>query len=171
MRRTALITSLLLAALAGCAKQPEATDAAETAAPASAEAVEGPTAAPGLQLGDARVQLPAVPGRPAVAYFTLNAGADAKGALVAVHADHFARAEMHQSRMEGGAMTMDPVDRVALMPGKPVIFAPGGYHVMLFDGDGTLKPGGTTELTLTLDSGDKISGTAKVTATGGDMAM
>jgi copper(I)-binding protein len=149
MRHPLLFVSLSILALAGCAKTP------------------GQPAAP--ELSGATVQLPAVPGRPAVAYFTLTA--PAKAALVGVQVAHFPRAEMHQSKMEGGTMTMDQVDRVPLTPGKPLAFAPGGYHVMLFDGDGTLKPGGTTELTLTLDSGDKISATAKVTATGADMAM
>ena len=107
-----------------------------------------------------------MPGRPAVAYFTLNS--EANGKLVSVAVAHFARAEMHESKMEGGAMTMSPVDAVPITPGKPITFAPGGYHVMLFDMDGTLKPGDTADLTATLDSGDKISAKAKVTATGGD---
>ena len=121
-----------------------------------------------MALSDARVQLPAVPGRPAVAYFTLSSGST-PAELVAVNVAHFARAEMHESKMSGGMMTMDPVARVAIAPGKPVSFAPGGYHVMLFDGDGTLKPGQTTDLTATLANGDKISTNAKVVATGGDM--
>jgi len=57
---------------------------------------------------------------------------------------------------------------VALVPGKPIVFAPGSYHVMLFDSDGTLKPGGKTTLTLTLDDGEKITAPARVTAPGGD---
>jgi copper(I)-binding protein len=146
MRRTPLFVSLSLLALAGCAKAPE------------------PAAAPGVT--GATVQLPAVAGRPAVAYFTLTA--PAKAALVAVQVAHFARAEMHLSKMEGGAMTMDQVAQVPLTPGKPIAFAPGGYHVMLFDGDGTLKPGDTADLSLKLDTGATITGKAKVTAQGGD---
>ena len=149
MRRIRLLVPLLIVALASCAKTPDRAAA----------------------LSDAAVQLPAVPGRPAVAYFTLTAGADAKGALVAVNVAHFARAEMHQSKMTDGAMTMDTVSGVPLTPGKPIIFAPGGYHVMLFDGDGTLKPGDHTDVTIKLDSGATITTPAKVTAQGSnDMA-
>jgi copper(I)-binding protein len=167
MRRTCLIVSLVFITLAGCSKNP---DDAPGASPTTAQSTpgDGPTAAQGLALADVTVQLPAVPGRPAVAYFVLTAGNQAKGNLVAVHVDHFARAEMHQSKMEGTTMTMNPVDALAITPGKPIVFAPGGYHVMLFDSDGLLKPGSHTEITLTLDSGDKISAGARVTAPGGD---
>ncbi|WP_353229309.1 copper chaperone PCu(A)C [Novosphingobium sp.] len=171
MRRTCLmfpfVALTLAAALAGCSAKPDSS-ATEAATDTAASEIAGPGAAPGLTLAGATVQLPAVPGRPAVAYFTLTAGAEATGKLVAVHVDHFARAEMHESRMEGTAMTMATVDSVPLTPGKAIVFAPGGYHVMLFDADPAIKAGGTTEVTLTLDNGDKISGMAKVTAAGGD---
>ena len=98
----------------------------------------------------------------------LDLGSDVHGKLVGVNVAHFARAEMHQSKMVGGAMTMDPVDAVALSPDKPVVFSPGGYHVMLFDGDGTLKPGDRTKLTIRLDSNAEITTQATVTAPGGD---
>ena len=145
MRRLCLIVSLTCLAMTGCAKK---------------------HASPGLT--DAKVQLPAVPGRPAAAYFVLDLGSDVHGKLVGVNVAHFARAEMHQSKMVGGAMTMDPVDAVALSPDKPVVFSPGGYHVMLFDGDGTLKPGDRTRLTIKLDSNAEITAQATVTAPGGD---
>jgi len=122
--------------------------------------------APSLAISDAVVQLPAVPGRPAVAYFTAVPGAHAR--ITAVAVDHFARAQMHQSLMQGGAMTMQPVDSVPVEPGQPVHFAPAGLHVMLFDGDGSLKPGGMTTLAITLDNGTRIAAPAKVTSAGGD---
>ena len=62
---------------------------------------------------------------------------------------------------------MAPVKEVALEPGKTLSFAPGGYHVMLFDLDPALKAGGTTEVTLTLDNGDKISAKATIRSVGG----
>lgn len=166
MRRLSIPVTLVLIALAGCSHKPDATPGAITADQTTPAA--DPSAAPGLALADAKVQLPAVPGRPAVAYFMLSVGPQARGRLVSVHVDHFARAELHQSRMEGNAMTMAPVDALPLVPGKPIVFAPGSYHVMLFDADGSLQPGGHTELTITLDSGDKISASANVVAQGQD---
>jgi len=167
MRRTCLIVPLALIALAGCSARPTGTPDSSPA-PEQSVPVDGPTAATGLSLADATVQLPAVPGRPAVAYFVLTVGDDARGKLVAIHVDHFAHAEMHVSKMEGTTMTMNPVDALPLTPGKPIVFAPGSYHVMLFDSDSLLKPGSHTTITLTLDSGDKISAEARVTAPGGD---
>jgi hypothetical protein len=167
MRRPCLIVPCVLLALAGCSNKtdpvPSDLVSAEPAMPTNV-----PIAAPKLALADASVQLPAVPGRPSAAYFVLTVGPDASGNLVGVTVGHFARAEFHQSKMEGGVMSMNPVDTLPLTPGKPIVFAPGGYHVMLFDGDGTLKPGDRTALTLTLDNGDKITASAKVTAPGGD---
>ena len=174
MRCKSLIVTLAFAALAACSGKPDASTPATDAAPSGAPsetASETPAKVPasGPALSDATVQLPAVPGRPAVAYFTLNS--DSNGKLVSVAAAHFARAEMHESKMEGGAMTMSQVDAVPIAPGKPITFAPGGYHVMLFDMDGSLKPGDTTDLTATLDNGAKVNAKAKVTAPGGDMKM
>jgi copper(I)-binding protein len=165
MRRKNLIVPFALVALAGCTASPG------NKVDNSVAAIETGTAAtptPALALTEATVQLPAVPGRPGAAYFVLNVGPDAKGKLVAVNVTHFKRAELHQSKMVGGAMTMDPVDSLPLTPGKPILFAPGSFHVMLFEADNSLKPGSTTDLTLTFDSGKTVSAAAKVTAAGGE---
>lgn len=158
------VLPLAVALLAGCSKAPDSQSApSDDATPqASASVIAG---AP-IALSDATVQLPAVPGRPAVAYFTLTAGPDASGALVSISVAHFARAELHESKMEGGAMTMSPVDKLPITPGKAIVFAPAGLHVMLFDADKTIKPGDTTDLTATLDNGTTITAKAKVTAQG-----
>lgn len=41
------------------------------------------------------------------------------------------RIEMHTSSEENGMMRMRPLPTVALQPGKPFVFAPGGAHFML----------------------------------------
>jgi len=138
---------------------------------ASATLDETPENAPGITLFDGVVQLPAVAGRPGVAYFTVAQGNGAPRKVVAVHVDGFARAEMHQSKTAGGVSTMAPVTEVAIEAGKTVEFKPGSYHVMLFDADGSLKAGATTEVTITLDNGDKASTQARVQTIGGAGAM
>ncbi|MCW1381661.1 copper chaperone PCu(A)C [Novosphingobium sp. KCTC 2891] len=170
MRANAFAPALIAAAglslaLAGCGEKPTDSPSASASAPAEA----APEAAPGITLSDAVVQLPAVPGRPGVAYFTLAQGNGAPRKLAAVHVDGAERAEMHRSAMHNGVATMAPVTEVALAPGKAVQFAPGGYHVMLFGVSDSLKAGSTTELTITLDNGDKASVSAKVQSIGGDM--
>jgi copper resistance protein C len=40
-------------------------------------------------------------------------------------------AELHETTRDNGVMKMRPVTAIVLEPGKPVVFLPGGYHVML----------------------------------------
>ncbi len=163
----ALASSLALA-LVACGQKP--ADAPE--ATASAPAAAGPEAAPGITVSEAVVHLPAVPGNPGVAYFTIAQGSGAPRKVAAIHVDGVERAEMHESTMKNGVSTMGAVSEVALEPGKTLQFAPGGYHVMLFGLADTVKAGGTAELTVTLDNGDKVSVAAKVEGVGGgDDAM
>ncbi|WP_425228133.1 copper chaperone PCu(A)C [Sphingomonas sp.] len=91
------------------------------------------------------VRLPAVPGRPAAAYFTLHGGS-ADVTLVGVGATGAARAELHESMANG----MRPLAGVPVAAGASVTFAPGGKHVMLFAVDPRLTPGKTMPLQLHL---------------------
>lgn len=148
-------------ALAGCSK-PAPQESPSVAASLDAT----PENAPGTTLTDATVQLPAVAGNPGVAYFNLAQGSGPDRQLVAVHVDGAGRAEMHESAMKDGMMQMSPLKAVPLQSGKSVEFKPGANHVMLFDLAPTLKAGGVTELTITLDNGDKATTKAKVVAPG-----
>ncbi|OYW16500.1 MAG: hypothetical protein B7Z39_00515 [Novosphingobium sp. 12-64-8] len=159
-----MAASVLL--ISACEQKP-----ADPAPSASATTDETPENAPGITLFDGVVQLPAASGRPGVAYFTLAQGDGAPRKLVAVHVDGFGRAEMHESKMANGVATMSPVTEVAIDAGKTVEFKPGGYHVMLFDPEGSLAAGATTEVTITLDNGDKASTPARVQTIGGGGGM
>lgn len=149
-------------ALAACGEK--ATN--EPVAATSAAPDETPENAPGIALTDAVVQLPAVAGRPGVAYFTISNGSGPARKLASVHVEGVGRTEMHETKNENGVSRMAPVSDVALESGKTVQFAAGGLHVMLFDLDPALKAGGTTELTITLDNGDKASISATVRSVG-----
>ena len=59
-----------------------------------------------------------------------------------------ASAELHESMDNMGTMKMRPVTGLALMPGKPVKLAPGGYHLMLMGLKAPLKAGDSFPLTL-----------------------
>lgn len=128
----------------------------------SAAADETPENAPGIALTDAVVKLPMASGRPGSAYFTLSQGSGAPRKIGGVFVEGAGRAEMHESKMENGVATMAPIKDVPIEPGKSVSFKPGGLHVMLYDFGTGLTPGGETELTITLDNGDKITAKAKV---------
>lgn len=66
-------------------------------------------------------------------------------------------AELHDHLHEGGMMRMRKVDSVALVPGKPVVFRPGGLHVMLFGVSPALKEGDTIALTFTFAHSDPVT--------------
>lgn len=108
-----------------------------------------------LDVEDAWVRLPAVPGRPGVAYFTVEGGPTAR-TLHRVTADYAVRAEMHESMGAGGRMSMRPLATVPIPAGETVEFKPGGRHVMLFDIDRRAKPGGSTLLTFIFDNNERL---------------
>lgn len=160
LRPNSMVVLGLALVLAGCGKAPTAP-AVETST-GSTPAVAGPTSAPGIAISDAVVRLPLASGNPGVAYFTVTQAAGAPRKLVGVSVDGVGRAEMHESKAADGRMSMDPVKDVPIAPGKSVAFAPGGYHVMLFDLDPSVKAGTTRELTATFDNGDKATAKARV---------
>jgi len=116
---------------------------------------------PDLSVDEAWVRLPAVPGRPGAAYFTVHGGPQTR-TLVSVSADYALRAELHQS-MGGAAMAgMRPLAQVSIPAGEAVAFQPGGRHVMLYGLDARAKPGTTTLLTLTFRDGSRVYRKAQV---------
>ena len=165
------LASGLLWGLGACGEAPKA--------PPESDAIEAaPEAPPGISLSDARVQLPAVSGRPGVAYFTVSQSSGPPRTIAAVSVEMAGRTEMHETlkldggkmdgaKMDGakmdGAMTMKPVGSVPLESGKSVEFAPGGKHIMLFELDPKLRFADSVELTVTFGGGDKATAKARVT--------
>ena len=78
-----------------------------------------------------------------------------------------ATTELHQTINDNGVMKMRAVPSIDLIPGKPVVFNPGGYHVMLTGLKSALKPGDSFPPTLTFEHAPPVTVTAKVEATGG----
>jgi len=112
------------------------------------------------------VRLPAVAGNPGVAYFTLHGG-PADTQLLSVTSPAVIRSELHESMAGGGGMaSMKPIGQVDLPAGSKVTFAPGGKHVMLFDINPAIKPGGNLTLVFTFANNLKIEVTAPVVAAG-----
>jgi len=77
-----------------------------------------------------------------------------------------ATAELHETIHDSGVMKMRPMAGIALEPGKPVTFSPGGYHVMLMGLKNLLKAGDRVPLTLTFEHAYPITVTVKVEAIG-----
>lgn len=163
MRKLAIIgLSAIALSLAACGQKSEDPGAA-----ASQSAQSGPENAPGVVVTDAMVRLPAVPGTPGAAYFTVSQGSGAPRKIASVYVEGAERAEMHETTTANGISKMQQVKDVPIETGKSVQFKPGGLHVMLFDVADTLKAGSTTELTITLDNGDKVSVPARIETIGG----
>lgn len=111
------------------------------------------------------VRLPAVEGRPAAGYFVLNGG-EADDVLLAVESPRAGTIELHETRMEGGAMRMRPIMSVPVPAGETVAFEPGGRHAMLFGLDPEITPGTPLRLTLRFESGSDVEIEAATVAAG-----
>jgi copper(I)-binding protein len=100
------------------------------------------------------------------AYFTVtNDGSPDQ--LVGVSTPIATTAGVHETTNDNGIMKMRPVAAVALDPGKPVMFKPGGYHVMLMGLKGALKVGDSFPLTLTFAHAEPVTVTVNVDAVSG----
>ena len=106
-------------------------------------------AEPEVAVEDARVQLPAVPGRPGTAYFTLTS-TNEPTKLVAVESPRIERIELHETVTEGGLSKMRPLQDTTFQQGS-LAFTPGGKHAMLFGIDPALKAGDKVTLTFRLE--------------------
>jgi periplasmic copper chaperone A len=116
-----------------------------------------------LTVDGAWVRLGAAPKRPAAAYFTLHGGAT-DATLIAVSTDVAIKSEMHETvSAPGGVMAMRPIQSVPVPAGSTVAFKPGGRHVMLFDVNPGIKPGGRAVLlSLAFADGRRLQQNATV---------
>ena len=152
MRRLAppAIAALLALGLAGCTPAP-------------------PPPPPQLSVDAAWVRLPAVPGRPGAAYFTLHGGAT-PARLLAVTSDKVATIELHESMGSGdkmgGMMTMRPIAGVDLPPGATIAFAPQGRHAMLFGIAPDVAAGASLPLAFRFADGTRLTASARTLAAG-----
>jgi copper(I)-binding protein len=141
-------------ALGGCNKQPAAQPAVL------------PSTQPGVLITGGRLVLPAVPGRPAAAYFTLTNEANEGVVIAAVKIDSAAKAEMHET----SGTSMAPLPSLALGAGQSVLFAPAGKHVMVFDLAPKIAAGKLVDITLSTKDGKKITGQLVAEPAGGAAA-
>ena len=126
----------------------------------SAALLAGCSGKPTLESADGWVRLPAVPGRPAAAYFTIHGGPKPLK-LIDVSSDVAIGSEMHE-----GGMAMKKVDAVEIPAGATVTFQPGGWHVMLYNMNPGVKPGRILSLLLTFSDGTRLRQGARVIAAG-----
>jgi copper(I)-binding protein len=75
-------------------------------------------------------------------------------------------AMIHETFMDNGVAKMRMLDDVALQPHTPVMFKPGGMHIMLEDLKQPLKAGDSFPLTLTFATAPPVTVTVKVLKAG-----
>lgn len=64
--------------------------------------------------------------------------------------------ELHEHVHEGDLMKMQRVENIVIAPGQQIEFAPGGYHVMLFELKEPLVAGNSYPMTLTFEQAGEI---------------
>jgi hypothetical protein len=94
------------------------------------------------------VRIPEPAGPTGAAYLTITNDGDGDDRLVTIETDVASSAEIHESTLTNGAVSMQPVDSVDVPAGGRAVLEPGGMHVMLIDVNQDLAVGDTVELTL-----------------------
>lgn len=122
-----------------------------------------PARADEVKAGDLVIAQPwsrATPGGAKVAggYLIIENRGAAPDRLIGGALDAAARLETHEMAMNGGVMTMRPVEGgLSIAPGKTVTFAPGGYHLMFFDLKMPFKQGDKVPVTLEFERAGKVT--------------
>ena len=91
-------------------------------------------------------------------YLTIENKGAAADRLVGGSGDIAGRVEIHEMAMDGGVMTMRPVEKgIVIDPGKTVKLAPGGHHLMLMDLKAPLKQGDRVPVTLQFEKAGQVN--------------
>lgn len=120
----------------------------------------------GITIENARMVLAPVEGNPAAIYFDFSYSGPRAFALDRVAVEGADSAVMHQFGEYDFKVQMMEALPIPIKDGSKVEFKPGDYHVMAMGVSPDLKPGGTTEVTLTISGGDKHKFEAEIRAAG-----
>lgn len=96
----------------------------------------------------------------AAAFLTLQNASAAPKYITAIQcSDAAARCELHEHlHTENGGMRMQQVTSPLAVPANgALVFAPGGYHIMLFDIKKSLRAGETVTLTFVFDDQSQLT--------------
>ena len=132
------------------------------------EQTAAPEAVPGLEITNARLVLAPVAGNPAALYLDLAYNGDRTPALNRVVVDGAESAVMHEMGEWDGKMQMMEMLPVVMKKGDTINFEPGAKHIMVMGVSPELKAGGSTEATLIVAGGDKLSFPVEIRAAGED---
>ncbi|MGN6499194.1 MAG: copper chaperone PCu(A)C [Tsuneonella sp.] len=145
------ISAVSLASCGGNAEQP------------AAQTVKG---VPGMTISNARMVLAPVAGNPAAVYFDLAYEGDDNLALSRASVKGAKSAMFHDYGEWSGQRQMMDMLPLPIKKGDKLSFAPGGKHIMATGVSPDLKPGGTTEVTITVSGGATQTFSAPIKAAG-----
>lgn len=110
---------------------------------------------PSLEVSGAEIIVSPVAGRPAAAYFTLEAqGKDA--VLTGVDVSGAKRTMLHETITEDGVSRMEGAESFTAKAGEELVFERGGKHVMVFGLDGA-EAGQNITMTLRFEDGRTLN--------------
>ncbi|HJP21913.1 MAG: copper chaperone PCu(A)C [Alphaproteobacteria bacterium] len=104
--------------------------------------------------------------RNGAAYITVHNLGSEVDRLVAAETPAAAKAQFHTHVSKDGVMRMTRLKVVEVPPGAPVVFRPGGLHVMLMKLLAPLKKGSEFTLTLTFEKAGQVEITVPIMAVG-----
>jgi periplasmic copper chaperone A len=108
----------------------------------------------------------ATPGMSKIGAVYLTLRSPRADALLAAATPVAKEAQLHEMEMSGMVMKMRPLKSVALPAGHPVVFAPGGMHIMLTGLKAPLRAGESFPLTLTFAKAGEETVTVPVAKAG-----
>lgn len=95
-------------------------------------------------------------------YMVIENTGDQPDRLLHAHCDAAQTVELHETKMEGGVMKMQPVDGIDVPAHGTVELKPGGLHVMLIGLTRDLNPGDTIEVELHFEHAGHVTVKATV---------
>ena len=98
------------------------------------------------------------------AYLTIVNTGNAVDRLVSAETPAAKMAQLHTHLMDGGVMKMRRVEAVEIAPGEPVVFRPGGLHIMMMGLKAPLREGESFALTLTFEKAGRVEVTVGIEA-------
>jgi copper(I)-binding protein len=135
---------------------------------ASDEAAVAPDGVPGLTATNARMVLAPVDGNPAAIYLDLAYNGDRNVAVNRADVEGAESAMFHEMGEWNGKMQMQEMLPFVMKSGETVTFEPGAKHIMVTGVSPELQPGGTTEVTIIIAGGDKLSFPVEIRGAGED---
>jgi hypothetical protein len=100
--------------------------------------------------------------RAGAAYLVISNDTNTADRLLSATAEVATSVELHETKMEGGLMSMSPVTAIEIPANGQVELKPGGYHLMLIGLTRELTVGESVTLVLTFEKAGEITVTANV---------